>query len=356
MARFIPLFAAALSAPALVLAQQGSSPTIYGILDAGVRHTSGLTAANAPSAASSNSLASGVNSTSRIGFRGREDLGDGMFALFNLETGLNVDTGSTANASKFFDRAAWVGVGDTWGQVALGRQTNLLADAISPVDAVGMRFAAFNPNIATAALSNHGLGAEYGTTGSSSGAYRLDNAAKYTGAFGPLTARLMYSFGENAGPASAQQSAGAGLAYAANGWVVSGAYQRFTTATNLPLRAATLGAAYQLGSVRLAVNTARSLANTSATARTEQRTHSAGATWSATGLLDLTAAWYRVERERSGAKDDGFSRTVLFAEYKLSRRTRLYAELDRTHWYAGYQGSTAKPRATGISSGIVHTF
>lgn len=355
MTRLIPVLAAALSLPAIALAQQGG-PTVYGIVDASVRHTSGLTAANAPAAASANGLASGVNNTSRIGFRGREDLGDGMYALFNLETGLNVDTGVTANTTKVFDRVAIVGLSDAWGQVTLGRQTSLLADAISPVDAVGMRFASFNPNIVTAALSNHGLGVEYGATGSSSGSYRLDNSFKYAGSFGPMTARAMYSLGENVGSTAAQHSAGAGLSYAAGGWVVSGAYQRFTTAADLPLRAATLGAAYQLGSVRLAVNTARSHAQTSATARTEQRTHSAGATWSATSTIDLTAAWYRVERERTGARQDGYSRSMLFAEYRLSRRTKIYAELDRTHWYAGYQGTAAKSRATGISSGIVHTF
>ena len=355
MTRLIPVLAAALTVPAIAFAQQGG-PTVYGIVDASARHASGLTAANAPAAASVNGLVSGVNNTSRIGFRGREDLGDGMYALFNLETGLSADTGTTANASKFFDRAAIVGLGGPLGQVTVGRQTNLLADAVSPVDPVGMRFAAFNPNIVTAALSNHGLGVEYGATGSSSGSYRLDNSLKYTGAFGPVTARAMYGMGENTGSTAAQHSAGAGLAYAAGGWVISGAYQRFTTAADLPLRAATLGAAYQFGRVRLAINTARSEARTSATARAEQRTHSAGATWSATNTVELTAAWYRVERERTGAREDGYSRTMLFAEYKLSRRTKLYAELDRTHWNAGYQGATAKPRATGISSGIVHSF
>lgn len=115
-----------------------------------------------------------------------------------------------------------MGLGGGWGQVTAGRQTNLLADAISPVDPVGMRFASFNPNIATAALSSHGLGVEYGAAGSTSGSYRLDNALKYSGRFGPLTARAMYSFGENTGRASAQSSVGAGLSYTNAGWVVSG--------------------------------------------------------------------------------------------------------------------------------------
>ncbi len=346
--------AAALCAPALAFSQ--TSLTVYGIADAGVRYGSGLTAANAPAATSTTGVASGVNSTSRFGLRGREDLGGGLHALFNLETGLNLDTGTTANSTKFFDRAAIVGLGGGWGQVTAGRQTNLLADAISPVDPVGMRFASFNPNIATAALSSHGLGQEYGSAGATTGSYRLDNSVKYTGRFGPVTARAMHSFGENAGRASAQASTGAGLAYAAGPWAVSGAYQRFKTATQLELEAATLGAAYQWDSVRLALNTARSEADTSATARTVQRVHSAGLTWAATSAVDLTASLYRLDRQRTGQRDDGYTRAILFAEYKLSRRTRLYAELDRTHWRDGYQGAANKARATGVTTGVLHTF
>ncbi|MDD2546364.1 MAG: porin [Burkholderiaceae bacterium] len=340
--------------PALAWAQ--SSLTLYGIADAGVRHTSGMGAANAPSPASATSLASGVNTTSRFGLRGREDLGGGLYALFNMETGLNIDTGTPANASKFFDRASLVGLGGAWGQVTAGRQTNLLADAISTVDPLGMRFAAFNPNIVTTALSNHGLGIEYGTSGASSGSYRLDNALKYTGRFGPLTARAMYSWGENAGSTSAQSSAGAGLAYAAGDLAVSGAYQSFQSASGLTLQAATLGAAYQLGSVRLALNTGRQAGETSASAETVQRVHSAGATWSATASLDLTAALYRLGRQRTGLQDDGYTRAILFAEYKFSRRTRLYAELDRTHWHQHYQGAANKDRAMGVTAGLLHSF
>ncbi len=343
------------AAPLSALAQ--SSITLYGIADTGVRYTSGLTAANAASNTSGAALSSGVNTTSRFGFRGREDLGGGMYALFNLETGLNLDTGTTANSSKFFDRAAIVGLGGNWGQVTAGRQTNLLADAISPVDPVGMRFAAFNPNIATAALSSHGLGVEYGSAGATTGSYRLDNSVKYTGRLGGLTARAMYSFGETAQGGSARSSAGAGLAYGTKTWTVSGAYQRFKTADQWELKAATLGASYKWDNLRLALNTARSDGQTNATtARTVQRVHSLGATWSARSTLDLTAALYRVERERSGRAADGYTRALLFAEYKLSRRSKLYAELDRTHWSGRFQGGQNKDVATGVTAGLMHSF
>ena len=93
-----------------------SSVTLYGIVDLGVRqvHNEG--------AGSIKSLSSGNNATSRIGFRGREDLGGGLSAGFNLEAGIAADTGSSASASQFFDRAANAGLASrTLGEIRLGR-------------------------------------------------------------------------------------------------------------------------------------------------------------------------------------------------------------------------------------------
>ena len=337
------------------LAQTGGV-TLYGTVDLGLRHGSGLTASNAAAPGSSHSLGSGIHTTSRWGLRGSEDLGGGAKALFQFESGLNADTGASANASKYFDRASWVGLQGGWGTLALGRQTTTLADAISPVDPLSMRFASFNPSIGVAALSQHGLGIEFGSAGATSGSYRLDNSIKYTGRWGGFTARAMWGIGEVAAQASALSSRGVGLAYAASGFTMSGAYQSFKDTNKRTLDGATLGAAYQWGTVRLAANAARSEAETAAGRHTVQRVLSAGATWSVTPLFDLTAAYYKVDRARTGAADDGYGRLVAFAEYKLSRRTKLYAELDNTRWRNGFQGAANKPHATGLSAGVVHSF
>ena len=84
-------------------------------------------------------------------------------------------------------------------------------------------------------------------------------------------------------------------------------------------------------------------------------THTKG-TWAATPWVDLKAAYYKVDRSRTGAADDGYGRLVAFAEYKLSRRTKVYAELDNTRWRNGFLGAANKATATGISAGVVHTF
>ena len=338
------------------VAAQTNGVTLYGIVDLGMRHGSGLTASNGASAGSTDSLGSGINTTSRWGLRGSEDLGGGAKALFQLESGLNADTGAQANASKYFDRASWLGLQGGWGTLALGRQTTTLADAISPVDPLGMRFAGFNPSIGVAALSQHGLGIEFGSAGSTSGSYRLDNAVKYTGRFGGFTSRAMLGLGEVASQTSALSSRGLGLAYAASGFTVSSAFQTFKAADQRTLDGATLGVAYQWGTLRLAANAARSKAETAAGKHTVQRVMSAGATWSITPQADLTAAYYKVDRTRTGATDDGYGRLVAFAEYKLSRRTKVYAELDNTRWRHGFQGAANQASATGVSAGVVHLF
>ncbi len=59
---------------------------------------------------------------SQLVFRGREDLGGGLWAGFALQAGVNADTG-TANA-KFFNRRSTVSLGGNWGELRLGRDLN----------------------------------------------------------------------------------------------------------------------------------------------------------------------------------------------------------------------------------------
>ena len=68
--------------------------------------------------------ASGVeelrDNASRLGFRGSEDLGEGLAALFGLELGLNADTGAQADAASAY-RHSYVALRGGWGTLALGR-------------------------------------------------------------------------------------------------------------------------------------------------------------------------------------------------------------------------------------------
>lgn len=95
-----------------------SNVTIYGIMDAGIVSEHGGKNGQVTK------VASGVGSASRIGFKGTEDLGGGLAAVFTLETGIKEDTGELDNTNnKLFNRQAFVGLSSkTAGTLTLGRQ------------------------------------------------------------------------------------------------------------------------------------------------------------------------------------------------------------------------------------------
>nr|WP_229519455.1 porin [Massilia rhizosphaerae] len=346
------------------LAQDGVN--LYGIVDVGVRAAGGLAANNKPMpSGSTTSVNSGIDNTSRWGIKGQESLGGGLKALFRLEGGINADTGAAAKSDRLFDRLAWAGLDTPYGQVAAGRQTNLLSDALVPVEPLGKRFASFNPNVNVAGLSNtafgtHAFGRQYGPSGYSDNFYRLDNTIKYTADAGPWQARAAYSAGEVAGDASASSARGVALAYRRADWVVSGATMRFRSREGLPLDAWTLGTAVRLGPWQVKANAARNDADTGPGKTVRQRVLSAGVSRPlAYGLL-LTTAWYDVRREATGYRDDGFDRAFLFLEKTLARRTTAYAEADYTVWRGDAAGLTAARandrHGAGLTLGLKHTF
>jgi predicted porin len=91
-----------------------SNVTIYGIMDVGVYGFSG-------NDESSTGIQSSGLSTSRLGFKGEEALGNGLKAVFNLETGIDPD--NKGNWSS--DRQANVGLSGNFGTILLGIQPSL---------------------------------------------------------------------------------------------------------------------------------------------------------------------------------------------------------------------------------------
>lgn len=93
-----------------------SSVTLYGVLD------NGLTYINNAGGSPLVELKDGINRVNKLGFTGQEDLGGGLKALFKLESGFSMNTG-TQNGGLMFGDSAYVGLDDSrWGRVTLGRQ------------------------------------------------------------------------------------------------------------------------------------------------------------------------------------------------------------------------------------------
>jgi len=117
--------AGALGAPAAAMAQNYS---IYGRLTLGVDQYEAK-GATAGAAADFTKRARVFDNGSRVGFRGTEDLGGGVQALFLIESGLNVDNGATTgqggqtntSTANWSSRVGYVGLAGSFGRVTYGR-------------------------------------------------------------------------------------------------------------------------------------------------------------------------------------------------------------------------------------------
>ncbi|KVH46273.1 porin [Burkholderia diffusa] len=171
-----------------------SSVTLYGIVDAGITYVSNSHGSTQIAAQS------GVAQGSRWGLKGVEDLGGGMKAVFQLESGFNAFNGKLGQGGHEFGRQAYVGLtDDTWGTLTLGRQYDPIVDLIQPTS--------MNGN--WGALFSHANDIDNMNNG-----FRVNNAIKYvTPTFSGLNAEIMYALGGVAGRTSQKSTIAAGLSY-----------------------------------------------------------------------------------------------------------------------------------------------
>lgn len=215
-----------------------SSIEVYGILDIGIGHDthalsedSNFATGMAPVITktadhSVTGMFNGGISPSRIGFRGTEDLGDGLKAIFNLETGFNPQFGSFSNgvgsqagnassklttfsgdsslSNQLFNRQAYVGLSSkTLGTLTAGRNYSLGYDTV----------VAYDPMDGSQMFSPLGYSGSYGGGGLTED-YRIDNSLKYKyKADNGINVIGLYKFGGQAGSTSAQSVYQIGAGY-----------------------------------------------------------------------------------------------------------------------------------------------
>ncbi|RZT01841.1 Outer membrane protein (porin) [Duganella sp. CF402] len=176
-------------------AQAQSNVTIYGLVDVGVVSERG------GAAGSLTKVTSGIGGQSRLGFKGTEDLGNGLSAIFTLETGFKADDGSIDSANTIFNRQAFVGLkSKDAGQLTIGRQYTPLYLAQSQVaDPFGAGYAGSIKNLFPSAGANT----------------RVSNALVYsTPVVEGFSGDALYALGEQAGSTTAGRQFGFGLNYA----------------------------------------------------------------------------------------------------------------------------------------------
>ena len=230
-------------------AQAQSTVTIYGILDTYVQ--SYKTNVFLPSTAPGNpgsiqaltltKIDGGGMSGNRWGLRVSEDLGGGLSAIANLESGFAIDTGTSNQGGRLFGRRATVGLSGGFGTVTIGRnaspytdvvyQTNINGTVFDP--AYGNTGAAVSPTQAGNLQGNGANAVAFLRQGGFTGATWIgssiwfDNSIKYTSpTFSGFSGSVMYAFGEDKTTSvGASSSVSANLQYANGPLKLIGGYQ-----------------------------------------------------------------------------------------------------------------------------------
>ena len=368
--------------------------TIYGVLDAALGQqrfsrsedlnfppsVNPVSALPASVRGSVTGLFNGGIQDSRIGFKGTEDLGDGMKAFFTLESGINANDGMINNAGlsmasnsgpsannitasgtsslngQFFNRQSFVGLSsDKWGSVALGRNYNQIFDVV----------VSYDPVQAAQLFSPLGMSGTYGGGGGESENVRLDNSVKYTNRIGAWNFGALYKFGGVAGLSNANGGAIVNGGYETPAFGIQAVYEKFTdistakvgstantlAGTTYNQSAFVIAARYSLANVNLkagaesytlsaASDTTTALGITSLDGQAATVTSYTGAPakvnvywfggdYNVTGALNISAGVYNVHSNAVGTANNAGNIYMYsaLADYHLSKRTDVYAGL-----------------------------
>jgi predicted porin len=337
--------------------------TVYGIVDAAIAHTDNVDAAG-HGLTKMPTLTGSV--PSRLGFRGSEDLGNGLSAVFALENGFSPDVGTPSQGGRLFGRQAWVGLKGDWGMLQLGRVPNMTFYSMIKSDVLG-------PNLFS--ISSIDLYIPNA---------RSDNAIAYLGTFREFTAGATYSFGRDAsaagGPAATncpgevandaracRQFTGL-LGYDTQRYGVTASYDKLygntgaafgLTSSSRYDRRITLNGYVMLGGTKVGGGVMDRKTD-AATGLVESDLYYLGVSQPFGAVLTLDAQVAR--KNVKGSADDS---TMLVARltYAFSKRTAVYGGIGRmdNHGRAAIAldagGTVAPGRAqNGIMTGIRHTF
>jgi predicted porin len=381
---------AAVAATGAAFAQ--STVTLYGAVDAGyTQYKSGTTKVTG--------MGNSQLGSSLIGFRGEEDLGGGLKAIFKLEGGLANDSGAgkasnsnnqasgsgvTAGAATGqsgaqgldFGRYAHVGVAGSFGEVRLGRDyTAAFQWGVAAADVFGTN----GPADASAMMLNLGAVNKQATTSGAS------NMVGYiTPKINGFEAKLQAFFGENKSDSTtvgSQAKAGDGTSIAIKysegplmvGYgtqttkgTVSAAVAATSVATNGQYEQSGLSASYDLGVAKVIYTNAKESLVKVVGEEITNKTNLFGVVVPM-GAINLKAS-YALSTQNSGAAGAADTKGTLMglgADYALSKRTTAYAtyaKVTNKDGGASYSAATsalssaANNSSTGFAVGVKHNF
>ncbi|MFD2301361.1 porin [Paracidovorax citrulli] len=336
---------AVLAASGAAMAQ--SSVTMFGIVDTGVTYVNHANAAGD----SLYGLTTSGNATSRLGFRGTEDLGGGLKAGFWLEGEIFGDNG---NASGFnFQRRSTLSLAGNFGEVRLGRELVPTYSKASSYDLFGQtgigQFMGWSNWIGSATADANDI--------------RSSNMISYyTPNFGGFSGGVGYGFDEKTSGKEARY-AGITGSYDNGPLSVTLAYDRRDLAGSVSRDTLSVGGSYDLNVVKLSTILQQSKYEAPGVADAKFNAYSLGASAPVgAGEFKLQYALYDQK-----AIDSKAHQLSLGYVHNLSKRTALYGTVaylknkDSSNLGLATKGLTvAGPGAgnnqTGVQVGIRHAF
>ncbi len=299
----VKILALAVMAAVAGSAWSQSSVTVFGILDAAA------TSVKNGSAGSRKTLSSGQSNTSRLGFRGTEDLGGGLRAGFWIEGQVDVDTGGT---SIDWQRRSTISLTGAFGEIRIGRDQNPTYIDWGSHDLFGYVGVATTSTLRGSFLS---LG------GATTGVRTSNTIAYFLPAVGGLYGHFMVGAGEGT---TGNKYIGGRLGYKAGPFDVSGSTGKtYKTGTMLDdLSTTSFGGSYDFGfaSVEAGWEKADYLA-------LDRTLITVGARIPVGQALRVKIAYTKSSGTGAVATPQQYDATLysLGLEYRLSPRTLLYS-------------------------------
>lgn len=318
-------------APGRAAAQ--SNVSIYGILDGGLVRENGGPAGHVTN------IGGGIASSSRIGFKGKEDLGGGLAAVFQIENGFGSDTGAASQGGLLFGRQAYVGLTGGFGSFTLGRQYTpyykTLRDIGDPFGAVSLAGRSGNLFVTNT---------------------RANNMVEYISpSYGGVKLDLAYAAGEVAGDSTRNRQLSGSIGYSGGDLAVQLGHHRIDNATATDATRNTLvSARYRFGKLLAHASYAHNKGPRDA----DSRDMLLGATIQlATGKLLVSHVRHD---DREAANNDAHQWGVGY-HHQLSKRTDIYvayAKIDNRN-AAAFKVGNASETGTGdraFNLGVRHNF
>lgn len=283
--------------------------TIYGLVDAAIERFDDKATDATWRMTDGNDLRN--KNGSRLGFKGSEDLGGGLSAIFTLENGFNVDTGAS-RADGLFSRQAFVGLQGGFGAVKFGRQYTPMHIANDTIDPFGTGMAG--------AINRVFSGA--GTRTNNTINYSLSSSAGFSG-------QLAYTFGEVTGDNSASREIGLGLGYANGPINVQFAYHDANNAANTgDTKVALLGGSYNLGVAKLHAAYQTNETEAAGVTSTDDKNWMLGVS-APVGAGEVRASYVRRNADVATVARGDLDQYGLGYVHNLSKRTNVYTSYAR---------------------------